>query len=90
VRRNLFWRGDEQWRRIEPYLSRDVRGKDRVDDLRTGQPLITKTADGQDISESVDTMKIVVFEAEEREGAVFAIPGTNSGDAIVRRETGGK
>jgi len=34
MRRNLFWLSDEQWRRIEPYLPTDVRGKERVDDRR--------------------------------------------------------
>jgi transposase len=34
MRRNLFWLGDEQWGRIEPYLPTDVRGKERVDDRR--------------------------------------------------------
>jgi len=34
MRRNLFWLGDEQWLMIEPYLPKDVRGKDRVDDRR--------------------------------------------------------
>ena len=34
MRRNLFWLSDEQWRRIEPYLPRDVRGVERVDDRR--------------------------------------------------------
>ena len=34
MRRNLFWLNDEQWRRIEPYLPKDVRGKARVDDRR--------------------------------------------------------
>jgi hypothetical protein len=29
--RNLFWLSDKQWARIEPYLSRDVRGVERVD-----------------------------------------------------------
>jgi transposase len=34
MRRNLFWLSDDQWRRIEPHLPTDVRGKDRVDDRR--------------------------------------------------------
>src|SRR5262249_7868205 len=34
VRRNLFWLSDEQWKRIEPHLPRDVRGVERVDDRR--------------------------------------------------------
>jgi transposase len=34
MRANLFWLSDEQWRRIEPHLPTDVRGKDRVDDRR--------------------------------------------------------
>ena len=34
MRSNLFWLNDEQWRRIEPHLPTDVRGKDRVDDRR--------------------------------------------------------
>ena len=34
MRANLFWLSDDQWRRIEPYLPTDVRGKDRVDDRR--------------------------------------------------------
>jgi len=34
MRRNLFWLNDEQWLMIEPYLPKDVRGKDRVDDRR--------------------------------------------------------
>jgi transposase len=34
MRRNLFWLSEEQWRRIEPYLPTDVRGKERVDDRR--------------------------------------------------------
>lgn len=34
MRSNLFWLSDEQWRRIEPHLPTDVRGKDRVDDRR--------------------------------------------------------
>jgi putative transposase len=34
VRRNLFWLSDEQWKRIEPRLPRDVRGVERVDDRR--------------------------------------------------------
>lgn len=34
MRRNLFWLSNDQWRRIEPYLPTDVRGKDRVDDRR--------------------------------------------------------
>jgi transposase len=34
MRANLFWLNDDQWRRIEPYLPTDVRGKDRVDDRR--------------------------------------------------------
>src|SRR5579862_6300819 len=34
MRRNLFWLSDDQWRRIEPYLPTDVRGKSRVDDRR--------------------------------------------------------
>ncbi len=34
MRSNLFWLNDEQWRRIEPYLPTDVRGKERVDDRR--------------------------------------------------------
>jgi transposase len=31
MRRNLFWLSDDQWRRIEPHLPTDVRGKERVD-----------------------------------------------------------
>jgi transposase len=34
MRPNLFWLSDEQWRRIEPYLPKEVRGKPRVDDRR--------------------------------------------------------
>lgn len=34
MRGNLFWLGDEQWSRIQPFLPTDVRGKDRVDDRR--------------------------------------------------------
>ena len=34
MRANLFWLSDDQWRRIEPHLPTDVRGKDRVDDRR--------------------------------------------------------
>src|SRR5712672_1204245 len=34
MRSNLCWLNDEQWRRIEPHLPTDVRGKDRVDDRR--------------------------------------------------------
>ncbi len=34
MRSNLFWLNDAQWRRIEPHLPTDVRGKDRVDDRR--------------------------------------------------------
>jgi transposase len=34
MRRNLFWLSDEQWRKIEPFLPTDVRGKVRVDDRR--------------------------------------------------------
>ena len=34
MRRNLFWLSDEQWQMIEPYLPKDVRGKERVDDRR--------------------------------------------------------
>jgi len=34
MRRNLFWLSDEQWRKIEPFLPTDVRGKERVDDRR--------------------------------------------------------
>jgi transposase len=32
--RKLFWLIDQQWRRIEPQLPTDVRGKERVDDRR--------------------------------------------------------
>src|SRR5260221_14284325 len=34
MRSNLFWLNDAQWRRIEPHLPKDVRGKDREDDRR--------------------------------------------------------
>jgi transposase len=34
VRRNVFWLSDEQWERIEPHLSTDVRGVERADDRR--------------------------------------------------------
>ena len=34
MRSNQFWLNEEQWRRIEPYLPTDVRGKERVDDRR--------------------------------------------------------
>jgi transposase len=34
MRKNLFWLSDEQWVRIEPYLPKDVRGIERVDDRR--------------------------------------------------------
>jgi transposase len=34
MRKNLFWLSDEQWARIGPYLPRDVRGVERVDDRR--------------------------------------------------------
>src|SRR5271154_6175036 len=34
MQRNLFWLTDEQWRKTEPHLPTDVRGKDRVDDRR--------------------------------------------------------
>ena len=34
MRRTLFWLSDEQWLMIEPYLPKDVRGKERVDDRR--------------------------------------------------------
>ena len=34
MRSNLYWLDDEQWRRIEPHLPGDVRGKERVDDRR--------------------------------------------------------
>ena len=34
MRRNLFWLSDDQWRRIEPLLPTDVRGKERADDRR--------------------------------------------------------
>src|ERR1700740_2319548 len=34
MRKNLFWLSDEQWVRIEPYLPKDVRGVERVDDRR--------------------------------------------------------
>jgi DNA-binding XRE family transcriptional regulator len=30
MRRNLFWLGDEQWRRIEPHLPKDVRCKPTI------------------------------------------------------------
>jgi mannitol 2-dehydrogenase len=31
---DFFWFSDSQWRRIEPLLPTDVRGKERVDDRR--------------------------------------------------------
>ncbi len=34
MRKNLFWLSDREWKSIEPYLPRDVRGKARVDDRR--------------------------------------------------------
>ena len=34
MRANLFWLDDDQWRRIEPHLPTDVRGKERADDRR--------------------------------------------------------
>lgn len=34
MRKNLFWLGDDEWQKIEPFLPDDVRGKDRVDDTR--------------------------------------------------------
>jgi transposase len=34
MRANLFWLNDDQWRRIEPRLPTDVRGKERADDRR--------------------------------------------------------
>src|ERR1700757_1115840 len=34
MRKNLFWLSDDQWGRIEPFLPRDVRGVERVDDRR--------------------------------------------------------
>ena len=34
LRANLFWLDDKQWRRIEPHLPTDVRGKERADDRR--------------------------------------------------------
>jgi transposase len=34
MRKNLFWLSNEQWRRIEPYLPKDVRGVERADDRR--------------------------------------------------------
>jgi transposase len=34
MRANLFWLSDEQWRRIEPHLPTDARGKKRADDRR--------------------------------------------------------
>lgn len=34
MRSNLYWLSDEQWRRIEPRLPTDVRGKKRADDRR--------------------------------------------------------
>lgn len=34
LRANLFWLDDSQWRRIEPHLPTDVRGKERADDRR--------------------------------------------------------
>jgi len=34
MRSNLFWLDDNQWRRIEPHLPTDVRGKPRADDRR--------------------------------------------------------
>src|ERR1700739_2696145 len=34
MRKNLFWLSDEPWVRIEPYLPKDVRGIERVDDRR--------------------------------------------------------
>ncbi len=34
MRSNLFWLDDDQWRRIEPHLPTDVRGKERADDRR--------------------------------------------------------
>lgn len=34
MRSNLFWLSDEQWRRIEPHLPTDVRGRERVDDRK--------------------------------------------------------
>ena len=34
MRKNLFWLSDEQWKRIEPHLPRDVRGVERADDRR--------------------------------------------------------
>jgi transposase len=34
MNRDLFWLTDEQFRRIEPHLPTDTRGKARVDDRR--------------------------------------------------------
>jgi transposase len=34
MRANLFWLSDDQWRRIEPHLPTDVRGKERVNDRK--------------------------------------------------------
>lgn len=34
MRKNLFWLSDREWKSIELYLPRDVRGKARVDDRR--------------------------------------------------------
>ena len=34
MRKNLFWLSNREWKRIEPHLPRDVRGKARVDDRR--------------------------------------------------------
>ncbi len=34
MRSNLFWLDDDRWRRIEPHLPTDVRGKERADDRR--------------------------------------------------------
>jgi transposase len=34
MRKSLFWLSDEQWKKIQPLLPTDVRGKERVDDRR--------------------------------------------------------
>ncbi len=34
MRKNLFWLTDDQWKKMEPHLPTDVRGKAREDDRR--------------------------------------------------------
>lgn len=84
MNRDLFWLTDEQFRRIEPHLPTDTRGKARVDDRRVISGIVHVLKSGRALDRRAGrTTKIHALTDTERRPIAFMLTGGQVPDCVA-------